>query len=163
MREVKMKILFICLSMVITSSLLYSQSTIVYDAGTGIDVGTGADVCADVITINGIFTGNGTFCTAPVAVEVDTSLVPNKFELSQNYPNPFNPSTRIKYQVAINSQVSLKVFDVLGNEVATLVNEEKPAGNYEVEFNASQLSSGVYFYKLQAAPFLETRKMILIR
>jgi hypothetical protein len=85
------------------------------------------------------------------------------FQLEQNYPNPFNPDTKIQYQVSSNSQVSLKVFDVLGNEVATLVNEEKPAGNYEVEFNASQLSSGVYFYKLTAGSFTDTKKMILLR
>ncbi len=87
----------------------------------------------------------------------------SKFELSQNYPNPFNPSTRIQYQVSSNSQVSLKVYDVLGNEVATLVNEEKPTGVYEVNFDASQLSSGIYFYKLNAANYSETKKMILMR
>ncbi len=158
-----MKTLIIFLSIILTSSLLYSQSSFVSDIGTTIDIGSGSDICADVITINGTLTGIGTFCNAPVDVEVDTALIPNKFELSQNYPNPFNPSTRIKYQVAINSQVSLKVYDVLGDEVATLVNEEKPAGSYEVEFDASHLSSGVYFYKLQAGSFVETRKIILLR
>ena len=99
-------------------------------------------------------------------VEV-TIMVPEKFELSQNYPNPFNPSTKIRYSIPnVGSglaQTVLKVYDVLGNEVATLVNEEKPAGNYEVDFNASQLSSGIYFYKLQAGSFVETRKMTLLR
>ncbi len=89
--------------------------------------------------------------------------IPERFTLNQNYPNPFNPSTRIEYQVASNSQVSLKVYDVLGKEVATLVNEEKPVGSYEVNFNASQLSSGIYFYKLQAGSFVETKKMILLK
>ncbi|MCW8803304.1 MAG: immune inhibitor A, partial [Ignavibacteriaceae bacterium] len=94
-----------------------------------------------------------------------------EFSLGQNYPNPFNPSTKIKYSIpsviaseAKQSQfVSLKVFDVLGNEVATIVNEEKPAGSYEVEFNSSGLSSGIYFYKLQAGSFIETKKMILLK
>lgn len=89
--------------------------------------------------------------------------VPNKFELTQNYPNPFNPVTSIKYQVSSISQVVLKVYDLLGKEVAVLVNEEKPAGRYEVMFDASSLSSGVYFYQIQAGEFVQTKKMILIR
>ncbi len=94
-----------------------------------------------------------------------------EFSLEQNYPNPFNPSTKIRYTIpnVIASEtkqsqfVSLKVYDVLGNEVATLVNEEKSAGNYEVEFSADELTSGIYFYKLQADSFVETKKMILLR
>jgi hypothetical protein len=93
----------------------------------------------------------------------EKDLIASGFELKQNYPNPFNPSTRIQYQVSNASKVSLKVFDVIGNEVATLVNEYKPAGNYEVELNAEELSSGVYFYKLQADNLVETKKMILLR
>ncbi len=95
---------------------------------------------------------------------------PEDFFLSQNYPNPFNPSTKIKYTIPSvtlsgveGSRVSLKVYDVIGNEVATLVNEEKPAGSYEVNFDAKGLSSGIYFYKLQAGSFVETKKMILIK
>jgi hypothetical protein len=96
------------------------------------------------------------------AVE-DQNNIPISFNLAQNYPNPFNPSTKINYSIAQFSQVALKIYDVLGTEVATLVNEEKPAGSYEVNFNASQLSSGIYFYKLQAGSFIQTRKMILIK
>ncbi|HEX9251375.1 MAG TPA: T9SS type A sorting domain-containing protein, partial [Ignavibacteriaceae bacterium] len=102
-------------------------------------------------------------------VEVDLS-VPQTFSLEQNYPNPFNPSTTIKYSIPNvtltgieASRVILKVFDVLGNEVATLVNENKTAGNYEVNFDAKNLSNGAYFYKLQAGSFVETRKMILLK
>jgi len=102
-------------------------------------------------------------------VEVDLTL-PIVFSLEQNYPNPFNPSTKIKYSIpnvtmsgVEGSRVILKVFGILGNEVATLVNEEKPAGNHEVNFDASKLSSGVYFYQLQAGSFVETKKMILLR
>ncbi len=91
-----------------------------------------------------------------------------KFDLQQNYPNPFNPSTKISYTIPSNvksemSNVVLKIYDVIGNEVATLVNEQKPAGNYEVNFSAAQLSSGIYFYKLQAGSLVETKKMILLR
>ncbi len=102
-------------------------------------------------------------------VEVDLTL-PIVFSLEQNYPNPFNPSTKIKYSIpnvtlsgVEGSRVILKVFGILGNEVETLVNEDKPAGNYEVNFDASKLSSGVYFYQLQAGSFVETKKMILLR
>jgi len=86
-----------------------------------------------------------------------------EFKLEQNYPNPFNPTTAIRYSISQSEFVSLKVFDILGNEIATLANEEKSAGNYEVNFNASALSSGIYFYKLQAGSLVETKKMILLR
>lgn len=85
------------------------------------------------------------------------------FYLEQNYPNPFNPSTTIKYSIPEIGFVSFIVFDVLGSEVATLVNEEKPAGSYEVEFDASILPSGVYFYQLKAGSFVETKKMIFLK
>jgi hypothetical protein len=88
---------------------------------------------------------------------------PQSFSLSQNYPNPFNPSTQISYQVPSNSSVSLKVFDVLGREVATLVNEVKPAGTYTATFNANSFPSGVYFYQLNAGSFSETKKLMLLK
>jgi hypothetical protein len=90
-------------------------------------------------------------------------IVASSFKLEQNYPNPFNPSTTISWQLQVDAFVSLKVYDVLGNEVASLVNEEKPAGIYEVEFDASTLSSGTYFYRLEAGSFVQTRKMILLK
>jgi hypothetical protein len=89
--------------------------------------------------------------------------VVNSFELKQNYPNPFNPTTKISYSVANKSDVSLKVYDVLGKEVATLVNTTKDAGNYEVNFNASDLASGLYIYKLTAGNFVSTKKMMLLK
>jgi len=88
---------------------------------------------------------------------------PTEFVLNQNYPNPFNPTTTISFSIPSSGFTSLKVYDILGNEVATLLNEEKPAGSYEINFNASSLSSGTYFYKLQAGSFLETKKMILLK
>jgi len=86
-----------------------------------------------------------------------------EYSLAQNQPNPFNPTTTIKYSLSEQQFVSLKIFDILGKEVATLVNENKPAGNYEVNFDASNLSSGVYFYQLRAGNFTEMKKMILIK
>jgi len=85
------------------------------------------------------------------------------FLLYQNYPNPFNPSTRISWQLPISNIATLKIFNILGKEVATLVNEYKPAGKYETEFNAANLPSGVYFYQLKAGEFLQTKKMILLK
>ncbi|MBE0551165.1 MAG: T9SS type A sorting domain-containing protein [Ignavibacterium sp.] len=97
-------------------------------------------------------------------------LPPAKFSLEQNYPNPFNPFTTIKYTIpnvtlsaVEGSRVQLKIFDVLGNEVAILVDEYKPAGKYEIEFNANKLSSGVYYYQLKSGAFVQTRKMILLK
>jgi len=119
--------------------------------------------------------GNGAYerkllSQIPTGLEQDP-IVASSFKLEQNYPNPFNPSTTISWQLPVDAFVSLKVYDVLGNEVATLVNEEKLAGNYEVEFDASTLSSGTYFYKLEAIDpsassgqgFVETRKMVLLK
>jgi hypothetical protein len=89
--------------------------------------------------------------------------VPSLFSLEQNFPNPFNPTTKIKYQIPELSFVTLKVYDMLGSEVVTLVNEEHKIGNYEIEFNAEQLPSGIYFYKLQTPNFTQTKKMILLK
>jgi len=92
----------------------------------------------------------------------------NIFYLHQNYPNPFNPVTTISYsiptvQTGYIPSVQLKVFDVLGREVATLVNEEKPAGRYKVSFNANKLPSGIYFYRITAGSFHQTKKMLLLK
>ena len=91
------------------------------------------------------------------------SLTPEKFELSQNYPNPFNPSTKINFSLPKQGFVTLKIYDVVGKEVAKLVNEVKPAGYYSVYFNASTLSSGVYFYRIETTGFVETKRMMLIK
>jgi photosystem II stability/assembly factor-like uncharacterized protein len=88
---------------------------------------------------------------------------PSDFFLSQNYPNPFNPGTKISWQSPISGWQTLKVYDVLGSEVAVLVNEYKAAGRYDLEFNSSRLSSGVYFYQLRAGNFIDTKKMILMK
>jgi len=93
----------------------------------------------------------------------DLPNTPITFTLNNAYPNPFNPSTKITYSIPELSFVTLKVYDVLGNEVANLVNEEKPAGSYEINFNASNLSSGIYFYRLQANDFTQIKKMILLK
>jgi predicted GH43/DUF377 family glycosyl hydrolase len=98
----------------------------------------------------------------PVSVEQETTL-PTEFSLEQNYPNPFNPNTTISWQSPVGSWQTLKVYDVLGNEIATLVDEYKPAGRYEVEFNAAALPSGVYCYQLRTGNYVDTNKMILLK
>jgi photosystem II stability/assembly factor-like uncharacterized protein len=93
----------------------------------------------------------------------EINSIAETFTLKQNYPNPFNPNTTIQFQIPNASFVNLKVYDILGNEVAVLVNEEKSVGSYEVEFNAAALSSGIYFYMISAGSFVETKKMILMK
>jgi len=100
----------------------------------------------------------------PVGIFDDkNNHTPQKFSLEQNYPNPFNPATTILYQITDLSFVSLKVYDVLGNEIAILVSEEKLTGSYEVEFNATGLTSGIYIYKLIAGSFVQIKKMLLVK
>ncbi|MGB3016688.1 MAG: T9SS type A sorting domain-containing protein, partial [Ignavibacteria bacterium] len=91
------------------------------------------------------------------------SIVPQTYELEQNYPNPFNPSTMIKYQTANDGLVKLAVYDMLGREVKTLVNNFQPAGTYDIVLDASELTSGVYFYRLTSGSFEEMRKMIVVK
>ncbi len=93
----------------------------------------------------------------------DDNNLPKEFSLSQNYPNPFNPNTVISYQLPVNSKVVLKVYDVIGKEVATLVNNEQEAGNHTAQFNGKGMSSGMYFYKLEAENFVQVKKMILLK
>jgi hypothetical protein len=99
----------------------------------------------------------------PADVDEVYGRMPLVVALSQNFPNPFNPTTTIKYQITELSFVTLKIYDVLGNEITTLVNEEKPNGSYEVEFDGSELPSGFYFYKLQAGDYTVTKKMALLK
>jgi hypothetical protein len=93
----------------------------------------------------------------------DNTLVPAVYSLEQNYPNPFNPSTVIKYQVPTTGKVMLKIYDLLGKEITTLVNENQNAGYYSVPFDASNLSSGIYFYTLTSGEFSSTKKMTLVK
>ena len=137
-----------------------------------------ADFIQGTFSLGGILIGSPTILFVyellnPTSVELinPSANNPSRFILQQNYPNPFNPSTKIRYsipsvtlrQAQSDFFVSLKVYDVLGNEVTTLVNEIKSAGTYEVEFDGSGLPSGIYFYQLKADSFIETKKMILLK
>ena len=96
-------------------------------------------------------------------VDDEDNILPTNVELYQNYPNPFNPSTEIRYALKENAFVALKIFDVLGSEIAVLKNENQSAGDYAVHFDASKLPSGIYFYSITAGSFRQTKKMILLR
>ncbi len=97
------------------------------------------------------------------SVPASKSDAPQTFSLAQNYPNPFNPSTTISFSLPSQSFVSLKVFDIIGREVATIVSEEMPAGTYTRQWNAAKMSSGIYFYRLQAGSYTQTKKLVLLK
>jgi len=125
-----------------------SEGTFLVNAGYK-DPSRDWDSVSVVIALTGVSSGS----TEPIST----------FKLYSNYPNPFNPSTKIKYLVAEKTFVSLKIYYVAGSEVSSIVNQEQVAGEYETDFNASDLTSDVYFYKLQAGNFVETKKMILMK
>lgn len=101
--------------------------------------------------------------TTPVGIQTISTAIPDKFELCQNYPNPFNPTTKIRFKIKDSRLVTLKIYDAIGRGVLTLINEKLSAGEYETSFDAEGLTSGVYFYKLEAGDFVQVRKMALIR
>ena len=113
----------------------------------------------DDFTAYGIWFANG---VASGVKQSDAGIV-YQYQLYNNYPNPFNPSTKIKYDVQKDSKVLINVFDILGREVATLVDRKQAAGSYEVEFNASSLSSGIYFVRMNAGGFVKTQRMMLLK
>jgi hypothetical protein len=110
-------------------------------------------------------TADGVFRSLYGATSINTTETHtiSYFNLYPNYPNPFNPSTKIRYQLPYESKVVIKIYNILGSEVMELLNEQKEAGLYEVKYDASKLSSGVYIYSIQAGEFLESRKMILMK
>jgi hypothetical protein len=114
--------------------------------------GTGYDIWANVVDFNN-----------PVNVKDDFNINIRDFYLYQNYPNPFNPTTNLSFVIGHLSLVTLKVYDVLGREIAALINEERPEGYYEVQFDASGLASGIYIYRIQAGEFSSSQKMILLK
>ena len=101
--------------------------------------------------------------TTTTGIGNNNNEVPHNYSLSQNYPNPFNPTTEIKFDLPVSGSVKLTVFDINGKEVTTLLNEQKQAGSYSVSFDASHFASGVYFYKLTAGSFTDTKKMALVK
>jgi hypothetical protein len=129
------------------------------------------DTCYITISITGSGNQPGSvfviddlaFGAATTSVEAAGNVVPAVYELSQNYPNPFNPSTTIRYAIPQRSHVTLSVFNALGQDVATLVNESQEAGFHDVKFEGTNLASGVYLYRIQAGSFIQTKKLLLLR
>ncbi|MBA4406497.1 peptidase S8 [bacterium] len=121
------------------------------------------DVVADPPPQGNIIADNKNNDVISLAKDSEEISIPTDYALNQNYPNPFNPTTKISYSLPDANFVTLKIYDMLGSEVATLVNENKPAGKFEVEFDASRLSSGTYVYKLIAGNYQLTKKMQLVK
>jgi hypothetical protein len=165
-------------------SIVFKNSNIFAGTGHGVYLSTndGADwinvsdgltnlfALSLIIHNNYLFVGcgnNGWVWRRPLSEMItdvkDIEQLPKEFALNQNYPNPFNPSTKISWQLPIGNLVKLKVYDILGREIVTLVNEYKPMGQYETEFNSANLPSGIYFYKLEAGQFTQVKKMILLK
>jgi|WetSurMetagenome_2_1015567.scaffolds.fasta_scaffold01309_3 hypothetical protein len=137
---------------------------VAYNVGQGTDYLTSVTESKNISGIAGVLHNSNFDTTSVISVdEIHSGNIPEEYHLSQNYPNPFNPSTKISWQSPVGGWQTLKIYDVLGNEVSTLVDEYKPAGNYEVEWNADDFPSGVYFYQLKTESYLETKKMILIK
>lgn len=155
-----------------TSSLGFTSIVEMYGAGIIPDNAfggragyrlTGGDSCFAVYegpNGSGVYGASG--CTGSIT-NIQTTEIPVRYSLAQNYPNPFNPSTSIRFEIPTDGIVKLKIYDMLGKEVVTIVNEQKIAGAYVVDFNASGLASGVYFYKLEVNDFSEIRKMTLVK
>ena len=175
-RKIFNRIYFICIF--ISPFVLYAQSNnevqwSVFDIGFNNSTNSSSKILSQIgesfvnISNNGNSKVTGGFLAgliiSPVNSANDKQNIPLTFEVYQNFPNPFNPATKIKYSIASHALVKLKVYDILGKEITTLVNEEKPAGIYEVNFEGSQFASGIYIYRLQAGNFIETKKMILLR
>jgi hypothetical protein len=125
-----------------------------------------------VVSNNYLFAGNddGSIWARPLSDfsttgvhSTDEQIIPQNYTLLQNYPNPFNPVTNISFSLPLRSYTSLKVFDVIGREVTVIVSEELSAGSYTRQWNAAQMPSGVYFYKLHAGSYTETKKLILLK
>ena len=117
----------------------------------------------DWVGMDWVNIGKGIYTYATIDGIDKSSALVNRYKLSDNYPNPFNPSTTIKYQIPKTDLEILKVYDVLGKEVTTLVNKEQPADEYEIKFEANGLPSGIYFYRIQAGNFSQTKKMMLLK
>jgi hypothetical protein len=131
--------------------------------GRSYEIGSPPIDTVDALNQTIFYAGTYTFDCITTGVGTDETEVPQTFHLSQNYPNPFNPSTIIRYSVPTSSFVTLKVYDVLGRDVSTLVNEEQAPGTYSADFDAVNLSNGTYFYKIQAGSFSDVKKMMLLK
>lgn len=179
------KILFLLINILYITAV-YSQSSTNFTITNSVfDIGGGTSYTSNFILFDAIGQQGPTGYSSNSTMQLTSGLLgsydvltdvkkeeqlPTEYKLFQNYPNPFNPTTKIKYSIPVETlratspqYVTLKVYDILGNEVATLVNEEQPAGEYEINFDASKLTSGTYFYQLNTGEYSCTKKMLLIK
>ncbi len=145
-----------------------TTSNLTFDAGTDVTAQVGTDICADTIIFRGTYTIAGTICGHSIGIKPISSEVPDSYNLYQNYPNPFNPPTKIQFSIPPSKgvrgmNVALKIFDILGSEAITLVNDRLQPGTYEVEWDGSNYPSGIYFCKLLAGDFADVKKMVLLK
>ena len=158
---------FYCVLIVLLFSTFVLSQNIIVEANASIEVEIGADICADSMGGEGNIVINGTFCGSTTDVDIkttDSSLtIPDAFALKQNYPNPFNPSTTIKFSLPVQTQLKINLYNMLGEKVATIAEGMYEEGYYNITFDAAELSSGTYIYRLESNNFTETKKMILIR
>lgn len=146
------------------STPVYAQSVLTFEPGTSMGVLTGSDLCVNIINGAGLLYGGGTICGGLVSVEpVSGAEIPAEFSLMQNFPNPFNPKTNVKIRMPKSEHAKLVIFDITGKEIAILVDEILNAGVYSVDFDATHLASGTYFYRMTAGEFTDVKKMILVK
>jgi plastocyanin len=105
----------------------------------------------------------GSFNASPIGIKPISNKIPSSYNLYQNFPNPFNPVTKVKFDIAVSGNVKLTVYNIIGQETSSLVNEHLNAGTYEIDWNAGNIPSGIYYYTLRAGSYVETKKMILIK
>ena len=151
-------------SVVFSAGAVTGQSASYHVSGTLGEPFAGRAASSRFIVTLGFWATVPPEATAPTAIEtIDSDAVPKRFSLDQNYPNPFNPATRIRYALPEPASARLTIYDVLGREVSLLVDRQQAAGTYEVTFEAGDLPSGVYFYRLETGPFSEIRQMLLVK
>jgi hypothetical protein len=154
----------ILITILCISSSVSSQSALTLDAGTSMGVLTGANLCANVINGPGILYGGGTICGGLVAIDpVISAEIPQTFDILQNYPNPFNPVTVIKYQIPNAAYLTIKLYDQLGRETATLYEGQQQTGYYQATVDGTNLASGIYYCRFTTGSFTKIIKMLMVK
>jgi hypothetical protein len=168
-------VLFLLISALIPHCASYAQSQIVWQSFGSAFANTKGAGSSNISVMGQSFVGEasgngihlrsgfGGFGSAMTSVKAPQEQIPLVYTLSQNYPNPFNPTTIISYELPIGGRINLKIYDLLGREVATLVDGQMEAGTHRVSFDASRVASGVYFYRIQAGSFTATKKLVLLK
>ena len=157
--------MFLLSALLVAPLILRSQSTIEFQSGTTIEVTIAADICADNVIFNGNYSlFAGTKCGGTVGVESALASVPMELSLSQNYPNPFNPTTTVQFTLPKDGRVTVRLYDLTGRQLATLLDEEKNSGHYhQLTIDAARFGSGTYFLTLEFNGKQLTKKLVLVK